>query len=186
MEALGRLYDLSIGFQITDAHAGAITGKRVSMKHASGLSAELIKAADNSQQDPVITVSYATAATGGSITGWPNPSASVIAATPQYFYKKAAVGTAAMTGAETWSKVAISPAAGVFTLTGEGSNNGIYVIPLNPTDPVTGLGTSAGGFPDYVEVDVGSIGSTQYMAMLFILHDLEVQEDPTRMFNAQT
>jgi hypothetical protein len=183
MEALGRLYDLSTGVAIQDAHTSAITGKRVSLKHATSVSVVLIKAAGTAGDDPVLTFSSASAASGGSLTTWPNPSTTVPGATPQYYYKKAAPSP---TGAETWSKVAAVASSGVITLTGESTNAGIYVIPINPTDIVTGQGGSAGGFPDYLEVDIGSLGHTQYVTILFALNDLQIQEDPTRMSNSQT
>lgn len=204
MEALGRVYDLSIGVPTSNIGVvGGATGKRVSVKHASGLAAVLVKQAGTAGQDPVLTISYTTVATGGSLTAWPNPPAGAsagpgglpilsstvaganLSATPQWYYKKAAVG-ANMTGGETWTRVFAASSSGVLTLTGESTNAGIYVIPLNPTDPVTGLGTSAGGFPDYVEIDIGSVGAQQWLSLMFILHDLEVQEDPTRMFSSQT
>lgn len=207
MEALGRLYDLSLASSgARDAHQAGVTGFRVSLKHASSFSIVLIKGVGTVGDDPVLTISSATQASGGSLTAWPNPGGSagavtgttggnlpqasgtqVIAATPQWYYKKGTGGgVASLTGGESWIRAFAASVAGVITLTGEATNAGIYVIPINPTDPVTGSGGSAGGFPDYLEVDLGSLGHPQYIALLYIIGDLEVQQDPTRMFGSQT
>jgi hypothetical protein len=205
MEALGRLYDLSLASSgARDGHQAAVTGFRVSTRHASSLNIVLIKGVGIVGDDPVLTISSATLASGGSLTAWPVPASPVTASTggglpqasgtqnlsqtPQWYYKKGTGGgVPTLTGAEAWSRnYATVNASGQITLTGEATNSGIYVIPINPTDPVTGLGTTAGGFPDYLEVDLGSLAHPQYIALLYILGDLEIQQDPTRMFGSQT
>lgn len=168
MEGLGRLFDLSIGAVITNLGGGAnVTGKRVSMKNASGITLLIAKSAGTSGQDPVLTFNSFAAATGGSAA---NPAAPLV----PYFYKKAA---AAPTGAETWTKVT-QTASNIVTLTGEATNQGLYAIFVAAGDTV------ARSFP-YLEVDIGSTAAAQNVAQIWVLHDLEVQRAPVRQASSQ-
>lgn len=167
MEGLGRLFDLSIGAPITNLGGGSnVTGKRVSLKNASGVTVLVSKGAGTSGQDPVLTFNGFAAASGGSASASP-PQLS-------YFYKKAAT---APTGAETWTKVT-QTASNIMTLTGESTNHGLYAIFV-----------AAGDMPvrtsPYLEVDIGSTAAAQNVGVMFILHDLEVQRSPLRQASSQ-
>lgn len=170
MEGLGRLFDLSIGqgTVVTNLGGGAnVTGKRVSLKNASGVTLLLVKGAGTGGQDPVLTFNSFAAATGGS-------AASPAAPTIPYWYKKAAT---APTGAETWTKVT-QTASNVVTLTGESTNQGLYAIFIAAGDMVPRS-------DPYIEVDIGSTAAAQNIAQVWVLHDLEVQRAPVRQASSQ-
>lgn len=166
MEGLGRIFDLSTGNIITNLGGGAnVTGKRVSLKNSSGVTIVVIKGAGTSGQDPVLTLTSNSAATGGSTGAAPTIS---------YWYKKA---VAAPTGGETWTKVT-QTASNVVTLTSEATNAGIYAMFV-----------AAGDMPvrtdPYLEVDIGSTAAAQNITVMYLLHDLEVQRAPVRMASSQ-
>lgn len=168
MEGLGRLYDLSCGAAVQDAHTGAITGKRVSMKNASGVTVVVYKAAGTGGQDPVLTFNSFAAATGGS-------AASPAAPQLDHYYKKS--GATALAGSEKWTAVT-QAASNVVTLTGESTNQGIYCIEVQAGDTVVRT-------DPYLEVDIGSVAASQLVSVLYILHDLEVQRAPKNLASAQ-
>ena len=162
MEALGREFDLSVGLAVYDTNAGAGTGKRVALKRAGGLTVVLFKAAGVGTDVPVLTLKEHNASSGGT---------SQNLARITKFYKKSA---ATLAGTETWS-VTTQAASATLTLTGEATNQGIYVIELDSTWLSDGFG--------YVSVDVADTGAAgaQWAGVLYILRDLEVQRDPTAL-----
>lgn len=169
MEGLGRLFDLSVMASVVSLGGGAnVTGKRVSLKNSSGLSVLVVKGAGTATQDPVLTFNSFAAASGGSAA---SPAAPLIS----YWYKKA---NTAPTGAETWTKVT-QTASNVVTLTGESTNAGLYVL-------FVAAGDSVVRSDPYIEVDIGSTAAAQNIAVVGVLHDLEVQRAPIRMANSQT
>ncbi|HEY5396203.1 MAG TPA: hypothetical protein VIL16_12480 [Trebonia sp.] len=160
IEALGRLVDYSVGVAPVDLSGGAQTGKRVSLKNASGVQVVIFKGAASTGTDPAFTFKEATADTSGT--------SQVMATPPAYFYKKSAT---ALAGTEQWAQVAATYSAGVITLTGEEGNQGIYVFDVLAEDLSAGF--------EYLEVDSGDAGSVaQLGGVLFIAHDLLVQRDP--------
>lgn len=168
MEGLGRAFDLSVGCAVQDAHTGAITGKRVSLKNASGVTVFVTKGAGTASQDLVLTFLQATAKSGGSSSAWPS--------TIDHYYKKS--GATSLTGGETWSKVT-QTAGSTVTLTGESTNQGLYCIEVFAGDPTVRT-------DPYLEVDIGSVAAAQLVGVTFVLHDLEVQRAPANLASSQT
>lgn len=163
IEALGRETDFTIGVAPVDLSGGAQTGKRVSLKNASGVQVVIVKGAASTGTDPAFTFKEATADTSGTSQVMANP--------PAYFYKKSA---AALAGTETWAKVAATYSTGVVTLTGEEGNQGIYVFDVLAEDLSAGF--------DYLEVDSGDAGSVaQLGTVLFVVHDLLAQRSPANL-----
>lgn len=163
MEALGRLADFSAGLAPVDLSLGPYTGKRVSVKRASGLMVVIFKGAAATGTDPAFTFLEATADTGGTSQDMANP--------PAYFWKKSA---AALTGAETWTQVTATWTAGALTLTGEEGNQGIYVFDILAEDLSAGF--------DYIEVDAVKAGTVaQLGGILHIPHDLLAQRTPANL-----
>jgi hypothetical protein len=161
MEALGRLFDFSVGVAPVDLSAAAVTGKRVSMKRQSGLSVVLFKGAASTGTDPAFTFKEATLASGGTLQNMANP--------PAYWWQKAG---ATLAGTETWSQVTATYSSGVQTLTGEQGHQGIYVWDILSEDLSAGF--------DYIEVDASKAGTVaQIGALLFIPHDLMSQRLPS-------
>jgi hypothetical protein len=163
MEALGRLFDFSVGVAPVDLSAAAVTGKRVSMKRQSGLSVVLFKGAASTGTDPAFTFKEATAVSGGTLQNMVNP--------PAYWWQKAG---ATLAGTETWTQVTATYSSGVQTLTGEQGHQGIYVWDILSEDLSAGF--------DYIEVDASKAGTVaQVGALLFIPHDLLAQRLPSNL-----
>lgn len=168
MEALGRLADFSAGVAPVDLSAGAVTGKRVALKRASGLMVVLFKGAASSGTDPAFTFKEATAATGGT--------SQVMATPPAYFWQKTG---ATLAGTEVWSQVTASYSSGVQTLTGQQGNQGIFVWDILSEDLSAGF--------SFVEVDASKAGTVaQLGAVLLIPHDLLSQRLPSNLASANS
>lgn len=163
MEALGRLADFSCAIAPADLSAGAVTGKRVAVKRASGLMVVIFKGAASSGTDPAFTFKEATAATGGTSQAMATP--------PAYYWQKTA---AALAGSETWSQVTATWSSGAVTLTSEQGNQGIFVFDILSEDLSAGF--------DYIEVDSAKAGTVaQLGAVLYIPHDLLSQRSPANL-----
>lgn len=163
MEALGRLNDLSVCIAPVDLSAAAVTGKRVSLKRASGLLVKIYKGAASSGTDPGFTFKEATAFTSGTLQVMANP--------PAYFWKK--TGTT-LAGTEVWSQVTATYSSGTVTLTGEQGNQGIYAFEILSEDLSAGF--------DYIEVDSVKAGTVaQLGCVMYELHDLLSQRLPSNL-----
>lgn len=163
MEALGRLVDFSCGVAPVDLSAAASTGKRVSLRHCSGLLVVIFKGAASLGTDPAVTFKEATAETSGTSQDMATP--------PGYYWQKAA---ATLAGTETWSKVAASYSSGAVTLTSQEGNQGIYVFDILSEDLSAGF--------DWVEVDIAKAGTVaQLGGVLLIAHDLLSQRSPANL-----
>lgn len=163
IEALGREVDFSAAVLPVDLSGGAATGKRVSLKNASGVMVVIFKGPASTGTDPAFTFKEATAFTGGTSQAMATP--------PAYFYKKSA---ASFAGSETWAKVAATFSSGVVTLTGEQGNGGVYVFDVLAADLSAGF--------SYLEVDAGDAGSVaQVGGVLFVAHDLLAERDPANL-----
>ena len=168
MEALARLTDFSAGIAPVDLSAAAVTGKRVSLKRASGLMVVLFKGAASSGTDPVLTFKEATAATAGTSQNMVTP--------PAYYWQKTA---AALAGTELWTQVAATYASGAQTLTGQQGNQGIFVWDILSEDLSAGF--------SFIEVDAAKAGTVaQLGALLFIPHDLLAQRFPSNLAAANS
>lgn len=163
IEALGRTVDFGIAVAPVDLSGGANTGKRVSLKNASGVLVKITKGAASSGTDPTFTFKEATAITGGT--------SQVMATLPAYFKKKT---SATLANTEQWVSVAATYSSGVITLTGEEGNQGIYVFDILAEDLSAGF--------DYIEIDSGDAGSVAQLGLVeYVLHDLLVQRAPENL-----
>jgi hypothetical protein len=163
MEALGRLYDFTVGIAPVDLSAAANTGKRVSMKRASGLQVVIFKGAASSGTDPAVTFKECTADTSGTSQNMASP--------PGYYWQKTA---AALAGTETWTQVTATYSSGAVTLTSQEGNQGIYVFDILSEDLSAGFA--------YIEVDIAKAGTVaQLGAVLLIPHDLLSQRYPSNL-----
>lgn len=159
IEALGRLLDMSAGIAPVDLSVAAVTGKRVSMKNASGLAVVIFKGAASAGVDPAFTLKEATAFTGGTSQNMGNP--------PAYYWEKTA---AALAGSETWSQVTATYSSGAVTLTSQEGNQGIFVFQVLSQDLSAGF--------SYIEVDAAKAGAVaQLGAVLLVPFDLASQRD---------
>jgi len=169
MEALGRLIDVVAGAAPVDLSSAAVTGKRVHLKNASGVTIVLFKGAGTAGDDPTVTLKQHTAATGGTTSN--------LAVIDHYYLKDAAT----LAGSETWVKKTQSVAATIADPGGAGTSaehQQIVVIEVNTAQLSDDY--------EWISLDVADVGTNaQLGAVLYLLHDLNVQRSPEQLANPQ-
>jgi hypothetical protein len=163
MEGLGRLFDISLGWAPVDTQTAAITGKRVSLKHASGITFLVIKAAGTANDDPVLDVQQYTAASGGTTAD--------LDVVTKYYIKQETT----LDGDETWTEVTQTAASEITLNSTSAETEMLVAIHVHASQLSDGY--------DYVGLncaDTGSAGA-QLAACVYILHDLEVQRTPQNL-----
>jgi hypothetical protein len=164
-EGLGALFDLSIGFAPVDMQTGTNTGKRVSLKHASGVTIVLFKAAGTSGDNPVLTLQQHTASSSGTTA-----SATII----DHYYLKS--GTT-LAGTEAWTKVTQTAAATISdpgAATTSGAQQQIVAIPVRGEQLSDGY--------KYVSLNIADTGTNaQLGCVLYILHGLRHARTPANL-----
>ncbi|MDQ1248226.1 MAG: hypothetical protein QG597_2598, partial [Actinomycetota bacterium] len=165
LEGLGRLYDVSVGAAPVDLSAAAVTGKRVSLRHASGVTILVVKGAGTAGDDPTITLQEHTAASGGTSQN--------LAAIDHYYLKNAT----ALAGTETWARKTQTAAATIADPGGAGTSaESQQILAIE----VRGEQLSAGYA--YLSVNVGDVGANaQLGAVIYLLHDLTTQRAPAAL-----
>lgn len=160
-QALGRLFDISTAFVPTDAVAGAITGKRVSLRNAGGCTI-VIQTSGGSTDITDVDLQQHTAATGGT-----SGDLDVITS---YHYKSEAT----LDGDETWTR-GTQAAASEITNVGAASEELLLVIEVEATQLSDGY--------DYISIDVPDLGTngTRFCSGLYILRDLDTQRAPVNL-----
>lgn len=160
MEGLGRLFDLSCGIAPVDLATAAVTGKRVSLRNAGGVTVVFFKEAGAASEATTLDLQEHNASSGGT-----SQDLDVI---DHYWLKSEAT----LDGDETWSEVTqtaaseITPSASdtqqilVFYVGAEQLSDDFDYISVNTTDTATS----------------GQLGS-----VLYILHDLAVQRTPANL-----
>jgi len=164
MEALGRLFDLSTGWSPVDAQT-AQTGKRVSLKNASGCTIVVIKGVGTAGDDHSYDLQQHTASTGGT-----SADLDIVSA---YYLKD----ELALDGDETWSRVTQTAASEITEAGAAGTSaehEQILVIEVEGTQLSDGY--------DYISLNSGGEGSNaQLSTCLYILRDLNVQRKPANL-----
>ncbi len=168
MRALGRLFDLSIGWSPVDAQT-AQTGKRVSLRGATGCTVVVIKAAGTAGDDHSYDLKQHTAATGGTTA-----DLDVIA---KYWLKNETT----LDGDETWTEVSQTAASEIVEAGGAGTSaesEQILVIEVDAAMLSDGY--------THISLDSGGEGSNaQLSTCLYVLHDLHPQRAPASLANPQ-
>lgn len=165
MEGLGRLYDVGLAWAPVDSQSGNITGKRLSLAKATGVTILVNKAAGTANDDPVFTLKQHTAYTSGT---------SADLAVIDHFYLKQET---ALDNDESWTKVTQSAAA---TVTGNGTSaetQCLYAFEV-------GADQLSDGYT-HISLDLADTGSAgaQLVSAIYIVHDLAVQRAPERLGN---
>lgn len=169
MEALGRLFDVSVGYVNVDLNTSGATGKRVSLKNATGVTFLCIVPATGGTEDLTFDVQQHTAATGGTS----NDLDSANSATGiDHFYIKAATTLA---GTETWTKVTQTAASEVVVAGATyGASQCIVAIEVNASQLADGY--------SYVSVISPDPGSTaRVVSVIAVLHDLQIKRNPVNL-----
>jgi hypothetical protein len=164
MDALGRLYDLSIGFAPVDMQA-AQTGKRFHMRDCHAVDVVLFKAAGTAGDDPTLTLQEHTAYTSGT-------SANLVAI-DKYWVK----AEATLDGDETWTEVTQTAAATIADPGGaltSAEEQQIVVFTIEATDLTDGY--------EWISVNMADTGTNaQLGCVLYLPHDLDIQRAPANM-----
>lgn len=163
--ALGRLFNISTGAVPTDAVAAAITGNRVSLADAGGVSFVVVCSAGSTDILDVDLREH-TAASGGT-----SQDLDIIT---RYYYQSETT----LDGDEVWTEGSQS-AASEITNIGAASEQQLVVIEVSAEQLSDGF--------NYVSLDVPDLGTngTKYVAILNIVHDLHVQRKPQNLVNLQ-
>lgn len=169
MEGLGRLFDVGLAWAPVDSQSGAITGKRIAMSGASGLTIVVTKGAGTAGDDPVFTLQEHTAYTGGT--------SQTLAAIGHYYLKQETT----LDNDESWSKVDnTSGGAAQGTVTGNATSaetQCLFVIEVDAASLSDGY--------THVSLNLADTGSAgaQLASAVYILHDLYRQRTPANLGN---
>lgn len=165
MEALGRLFDVSIGAVPTDAVAGAITGKRLHLKNAGGVTI-LVVTSGGSTDITDVDLQQHTAASAGTTAD--------LDIIDHYYFKSEAT----LDGDEVWTR-ATQTAASEITNVGAASEELLLAIEVDATQ----LGD---GF-EWISLDVPDLGTngTRFVAILYVLRDLTTRRAPQLLVQPQ-
>lgn len=152
MEALGRLFDVSIGAVPTDAVAGAITGKRVSLKGAASCTI-LVVTTGASTDITDVDLQQHTASSGGTTAD--------LDIIDHFYYKSEAT----LDGDEQWTR-GTQTAASEITNVGAASEELLLAIEVNADQLSDGY--------SYISLDIPDLGTngTRHCAILYVLHGL--------------
>ena len=165
MEALGRLFDISIGAVPTDAVAGAITGKRVHLKNAGGCTIVVVTTGASTDITDVDLQQH-TAASSGTTAD--------LDIIDHYYYKSETT----LDGDEVWTRGTQS-AASEITNVGAASEELLLVIEVDAAELSDGY--------EWISLDIPDLGTngTRHCAILYILRDLAVQRAPASLVQPQ-
>lgn len=160
-EGLGRLFDISVGAVPTDAVAGAITGKRVSLRNAGGCTIVVVTTGASTDITDVDLQQH-TASSGGTTAD--------LDIIDHYYYKSETT----LDGDETWTR-ATQTAASEITNVGAASEELLLVIEVDGRQLSDGY--------DYISLDIPDLGTngTRHCAILYLLRDLAVQRTPANL-----
>lgn len=164
--ALGRLINVSVGAVPTDAVAGAITGNRVHLKDAGGVTF-IVVASAGSTDILDLDLQEHNAPTGGT-------SQDLDIITKAYYQSEATLD-----GDETWTEWSQSAASEVTNI-GAASEQQLVVVEVGAQQLSDGFGWVSLNVPD-----LGTNG-TKYVAILNVVHDLHVMRKPTNLANLNT
>lgn len=173
MDALGRLFDIGLGWAPVDLDtANGATGKRISMQGGRGITFVVALGAGGTE-DLVLNVRQHTAYTGGTSN---DVDSAVVTDTtgPDRFYIKS---EATLDNDEAWVKVAHA-AASEATLVGAtyGDKQNIVVIEVDARNLGAGY--------THVSLDASTTTSTAKLGTcLYFLHELRYQRTPSRLQN---
>lgn len=163
MRGLGRLFDIGL-ICPPAATNGAVTGKRVHLKNASGVAFVFVGGVATAGDDIQIDVQQHTVGSGGSPL-----DLDVVTA----YHLKSAVS---LDNSQTWSRVTQAAASEVTvsaTLDTDIQQN-LLVIEVNASSLSDGY--------EWVSVNVPDLGAgDKTMTVLAILYDLAVQRDPRNL-----
>lgn len=166
MNGLGRLFDLGTAIVPVDSQTGAMTGKRVSLVGATGLTIVVFKGAGTGTDHPVITVKQHTAASGGTTANAPADAVGAVYAKSE----------ATLDNDESWANITPDPLNAQISTT-LATSQAIIAIEVDTKKLTDGY--------THASVDIADTGAAgaQLLGALYILHGLRVERVPTSLGN---
>lgn len=167
--ALGRLVDISTGVATVDLNTAGATGKRVSLKNASGALVVVHLAAAASGTESVVgTLKQYTASSGGTTSN--------LATITNYWIKAAT----ALAGTETWTRITQAASQTLTIADTQGALTGVA-----QKQAIVAFEVDANSLADgnsYFGLDLADPGSVSRLgSVLYLLHDLTVQRAPVNL-----
>lgn len=173
MEALGRVFDVGLGWAPVDLDtSNGATGKRISMNGASGITF-LIATGTGGTEDLTFDVQQHTAYAGGTSADLDVTAVSTSRG-PTYYHIKAET---ALDNDESWVKVTQSEASECVVV---GATYGAMQKIVAIHVPANALGD---GYTHVSVVASITTSTAQLGVCLYLLHDLYVQRKPTNLPN---
>jgi hypothetical protein len=175
MRALGRLFDIGIGFPVVDLNTAGATGKRFSMSGATGITFVFSMAvAGGGTDDNVITFKQHTAYTSGTSNNLAAATVTTSSGITAYWIKS----ETALDNDESWVEVTQADAATI-TLAGATYAGTQVILAVFVSADQLGDGYT------HVSADFADpgTGGTRLGVCLGIVHDLAVQRAPVRLPN---
>jgi hypothetical protein len=164
MEALGRLFDISLGIITGTDLSGGFTGKRICMENYGGIACVLVASAVGTTDDPVPSIQQHTAYTGGT---------SADLATMDTIYRKSET---LLDGDEAWTKTTQTAATIMTAVAGEAEKQNIYYWEVEASDLADTY--------THISVNYAALGTDAKLGvLLYIPYDLKVQRTPANMPN---
>lgn len=168
--ALGNLFDISIGSVPADADGGAITGKRVSLKRARGVTIVVVGAAGTANDDLQVDLQEHSAASAGT-----SQDLDIITT---YYHKS----EASLDGDETWAAVTQAAASEITDVGGAGTSaelQQILAIDVAAEQLSEGF--------DFVSLNIPDLGSAgaKYVTIIYILWGLDQMRAPELLAHPQ-
>lgn len=176
MRALGRLFDLGIGFMPVDLNTNnGETGKRISMATCTGITVvALVGVAGGGTDDLVLTFKQHTAYTSGTSNNLAAATVTTSSGITAYWIKT----ETALDNDESWVEVTQSDSATV-TLAGATYAAVQKMIAIDVMADQLGDGYTHLS----VDLSVASLGSAELATWFYITHDLAVQRKPANLPN---
>lgn len=171
MEGLGRLFDIGLAWSPVDSQSGAITGKRICLSGASGITFLVNKGAGTAGDDPVYTLQQHTAYTGGTTAN--------LVVCDHYYLKDEAT----LDNDESWSKVTNNGGTASQTISDPGGagtsaeHQQLLVVEVGADQLTDGY-----AWVSLNLADTGAAGA-QLASAVYILHDLASQRAPANLPN---
>lgn len=163
MQALGRLFDIGLGAPPA-ATNGAVTGKRVHLKNAGGVTVVLVAGVATGGDDLQVDLQQHTVSSGGS--------AADLDVITEYWIKSAT----ALDNSETWTKYTQSAASEIAVAASETTDveQNILVFEVDSTELSDGY--------EWISVNVPDLGTgDKTLSVLYFLRDLDVQRAPANL-----
>jgi hypothetical protein len=169
MDAIGRLFDVSAGTVNVDMNTAGATGKRVSLRNATGCTILVVAgAAASGTESLVFTLKQHTASTGGTTSN--------LAAVTKFFIK----GATSLLGTETWKTVtqAVSQTVTVTDTAGG-------LVAVAQSQALIAIEVDAAQLADgcaYISLDTADPGAVaRIVSVIYILHDLNIKRAPSSL-----